>query len=136
MHSPTILLAPRTAVEYSPRARSVTAARRWVRKVLQGWGCRALLEPAQVVATELASNVVRHAPTRFEVALLWSDRGLRIEVTDRAAGPVAVRHDGREAPNGRGLRLVELLTDDWGVDPRRNGKTVWAEWRVLSAQDR
>ena len=29
------------------------------------------------------------------------------------------------ASSGRGLILMEVLADEWGVDPRGDGKTIW-----------
>jgi hypothetical protein len=37
-----------------------------------------------------------------------------------------VRSPKPEDPSGRGLKIVEMLSDDWGVDYHPNdGKTVW-----------
>lgn len=32
-----------------------------------------------------------------------------------------------EASSGRGLLLMEMLADAWGVEPRGEGKSVWFE---------
>lgn len=34
-----------------------------------------------------------------------------------------------DAEGGRGLGLVGMLADDWGVDPLDPGKSVWFELR-------
>ncbi len=31
------------------------------------------------------------------------------------------------ASSGRGLMLMEMLADAWGVDPRGEGKSIWFE---------
>lgn len=33
---------------------------------------------------------------------------------------------GEEATSGRGLSIVEALSDEWGVSQNSSGKTVWA----------
>jgi hypothetical protein len=33
---------------------------------------------------------------------------------------------------GRGLRLVDELSQRWGVDQHPGEKCVWAEWRVAA----
>lgn len=54
-------------------------------------------------------------------------------VTDRSsdipvrADPLAdLDNDDCDANAGRGLVLVEGLSDDWGCDPLADGKVVWA----------
>ncbi|MDQ1007204.1 anti-sigma regulatory factor (Ser/Thr protein kinase) [Streptomyces sp. V4I23] len=88
-------------------------------------------EAAEVVVAELATNAVVHgrlAGRGFRLGLmLLPDARLRIEVSDPrgdrlpAASPVADE-------GGRGLMIVDALTDGWGVLPYPpSGKTVWAE---------
>jgi hypothetical protein len=38
--------------------------------------------------------------------------------------------DPRGDLGGRGLRLVDQLSERWGVDQRADRKLVWAEWRA------
>ena len=37
--------------------------------------------------------------------------------------------------SGRGLFLIETLTDVWGVEARGGGKCVWSEFVVAKASD-
>jgi len=72
---------------------------------------------------------VRHAGTGLRLSLgrTAPDR-VRISVTDWAPGvAVRLRESGRDAEGGRGLFLVDHLSDGWGsvVDDAR--KTVWFE---------
>lgn len=80
--------------------------------------------------TELVANVVRHVPDRrCTVLVLRQTEGVRVEVTDRSPQLPAVPLDlSPEAEGGRGLLLVDAVTDKWGVEPRgATGKTVWFE---------
>ena len=77
-----------------------------------------------LVMSELASNAVRHAQTPFEVAIEVDDK-IRIEVEDGsldAPVPTAPTDTG-----GRGLAIIELLCDSWGVGYRGHSKYVWCE---------
>jgi anti-sigma regulatory factor (Ser/Thr protein kinase) len=91
---------------------------------------------ARVVVSELVSNVIRHALGNVHLALLLGDATLRVEVSDRGDGRVGVDRARDFVTGGRGLMLVERLTDRWGVEYHADGKTVWAEWRQVSGRGR
>lgn len=80
--------------------------------------------PAVLVASELAANAVKHARTRFEVAIT-AEESIRIEVIDQAPVPPAVTDPSM---HGFGLRIVAQFSDCWGAEQiEGNGKVVWAE---------
>jgi hypothetical protein len=54
-------------------------------------------------------------------------RRVRVEVADPSDDLPHRRHPGELASSGRGLVLMELLADAWGVDPRGEGKSIWFE---------
>ncbi|MGW0897003.1 ATP-binding protein, partial [Streptomyces goshikiensis] len=54
-------------------------------------------------------------------------RRLRVEVADASDELPHKRHPGEMASSGRGVLLMEMLADDWGVDPRGEGKSIWFE---------
>jgi anti-sigma regulatory factor (Ser/Thr protein kinase) len=83
-----------------------------------------MIDDARVVVTELVSNVVRHAGT--DLALIVDldpvrDR-VRIDVVDHADGEVVLRGSTSADLGGRGLRLVDELSDGWGVERQQHGK--------------
>jgi len=119
------------SVRLAPVPESAAKARAFVEGTLCRWGCRDMVDDARVVVTELVSNVIRHAGTDVWVDVdLLHDR-IRIDVVDHADGDVALRTiDPRADLGGRGLRLVDQLSERWGVDRQPGGKRVWAEWRV------
>jgi anti-sigma regulatory factor (Ser/Thr protein kinase) len=105
------------------------AARRFVAGVLAG---RRHTDPsaaqdAQLVVSELATNAVIHAGTPFSVSVCFDGSTIRISVHDWSSTALVVRDAPPSALSGRGLRLVEAVTQDWGVDSAADGKTVWAE---------
>ncbi|HEY0517604.1 MAG TPA: ATP-binding protein [Solirubrobacteraceae bacterium] len=101
----------------------VSAARRFVREQLVGRDTE-LVEAAELLTSELASNCVRHAGSDFEVAVRSRDP-VRIEVRDHGGGKPTVLSPTPEEPTGRGLAIVEAMSDRWGVIPTARGKTVW-----------
>ncbi|WP_432545724.1 ATP-binding protein [Kineococcus sp. SYSU DK004] len=113
-----------------PLPASVGAARRWLRGVLREVGAQELEDAAELAVSEVVTNAVLHARTRFTVAVRAPAGGsLRVEVTDSSPAPVRVRRHGSAATTGRGLRVVEAVSRDWGVrEPPPGagpGKTVW-----------
>ncbi|WP_229818580.1 MULTISPECIES: ATP-binding protein [Streptomyces] len=102
--------------------------RRILRMFLVRWGLDRLTDPAQLALTELVSNVVRHVPgRRCAVLILREPYGLRVEVADGVPGTVVAKAGGPLEEAGRGLVLVEAVTDRWGVTEAAGGKTVWFE---------
>ncbi|MFF4020093.1 ATP-binding protein [Streptomyces sp. NPDC001843] len=132
--SPTTL--SELAVRLSPTPRGARLARHLTANQLASWGHPYggdVNDTAQHLVAELAANAVTHGrvPGRdFELRLLRLPRDtLRIEVTD-ARGEKKLRfapEDDENGEGGRGLILVSLLAQAWGVTERAVGKTVWAE---------
>ncbi|MER0445962.1 ATP-binding protein [Streptomyces sp. Edi4] len=104
--------------------------RRIVRRNLTVWGLPHLVEPAQLCATELVTNVITHVgrQTPTTLAVSMSGRSLRIEVIDPAACALPTRREaGTDDESGRGLVLVEALSERWGVVLRADRKVTWCE---------
>ncbi len=106
------------------------AARRFVAGVLAGrrYTDPAAAQDAQLVVSELATNAVIHAGTPFSVSLSFDGSTIRISVHDWSSARPVMQDAAPTAPSGRGLRLVDAVTRDWGVEPATDGKTVWAEF--------
>lgn len=124
---------PPTVVRGWPgRARCVRTARRELRRDLEGWGLGRLTDAAEVVLSELFTNALQHAcPPRghqIETRYQRADAGVRIEVRDGSTDRPVMRRDSRTAESGRGLPLVDDITEGrWGVSERgEDGKSVWA----------
>ncbi|GAA1132866.1 ATP-binding protein [Streptomyces javensis] len=111
---------------------SAEAARTLVRTALTAWGQEGLIEGAALVITELVSNAVDHA--RLEsirvVVTRPSETFIRLGVVDRSRNIPYLRTDSNgDNTRGRGLLLVDALTDRWGTDRYRWGKQVWGEMK-------
>ena len=83
-------------------------------------------EVIAVMVSELATNALRHADTSFSVRVDQTSGSVRVEVSDGGDGRPAVQSPEPSEPSGRGLRIVESLSDAWGVTAASGpGKTVW-----------
>ena len=113
-------------------AEVVPLVRRWVRGLASGWQLGEVLDDVELVVTELVSNTVLHAPGPVTVQVSRpGGQGLRLEVADASATLPVRRAASAGGTTGRGLNLVELLTDAWGVEPRpdgRAGKSIWCRF--------
>ncbi len=110
---------------FAGEPRSVPAARRFATDALRDTPAE-VRQAVELMVSELATNGVRHARTDFEVTILRSASEIRVEVTDRGTGIPQMRSPTPDEPTGRGLRIVDLLAERWGVDDASaNGKTVW-----------
>lgn len=84
-----------------------------------------VLETVLLLTSELVTNAVRHGTGPISVHVAWDDEEVRVEVEDLSLGRPVLRAMDPEAPNGRGLILVDRLSSSWGVSAREDGKTVW-----------
>ncbi len=106
----------------------VSDARAFVRRSV---GDPRLVDDALLLVSELASNVVQHARTPYEVSVEHTASGVRVAVRDGCRRPARTTRAPVDAPGGRGLRIVASLASRWGVERRRvGGKSVWFELDV------
>ncbi len=104
---------------------SVHAARRFATDALSG-SPASTVDAVELMVSELATNCIRHERTSFHIAILGSSREIRVEVTDSGSGTPTMRSPGPDEPSGRGLQIVDMLSDTWGVEREQpSGKTVW-----------
>ena len=114
----------------APTELAARRGRRFVRQVLVDAGLDEAVEMTVLLANELITNAVLHGRSELEL-LVELDRGaVRVGVTDQnSRHPVVQEHDD-EALDGRGLAMVDLVADAWGVTDAPGGKTVWFCLRV------
>ena len=111
-------------------------ARRFVADAVRRRGGDHLADDAALIAAELLANAVQHGLPPVTACVVETATGVRLEVSDASS-----RSPVRLAPStvnmtGRGLALVEELSDRWGVDRSRDGgKSVWCELRFLDRGD-
>ncbi|MDJ0461948.1 SpoIIE family protein phosphatase [Streptomyces sp. H27-C3] len=109
----------------------IAGVRRQVRDLLHDWTGAEQVDSAVLMVSEMVTNVLVHTDGD---ALLVAEatgkpgaRRLRVEVADASDELPHRRRPGEMASSGRGLMLMEMLADAWGVDPRGEGKSIWFE---------
>ncbi|MFF2850282.1 ATP-binding protein [Streptomyces sp. NPDC058001] len=115
------------------RPESAATARRLAQVVvLVHWGLSPkMTEDAVLLVSELVGNAVRHTGARvFGLRMLRRRGWIRVEVRDPSRGLPCLMPVHELDISGRGLTLVDKLSDRWGVDLLPRGKTTWFEMRV------
>ncbi|MEU6537747.1 SpoIIE family protein phosphatase [Streptomyces sp. NPDC047000] len=108
-------------------------ARHMIRAAVRAWGARDRADEVELVADELITNALMHTEGSAIVTLRMPGgfgQRLRVEVEDCSSALPRPRHAGESGVSGRGLLLVDLLSDVWGVEARGGGKCVWCEFTV------
>ncbi|QNA74063.1 ATP-binding protein [Streptomyces sp. So13.3] len=102
---------------------------------LRLWGTSELTEQAEVVVTELATNVIKHVGEGSPAALCLETRDgvLQIEMHDTSAELPACRLAGPDDEGGRGLALIAALTDSWFARATAGGKVVHCQLALSEA---
>ncbi|MFK8846733.1 ATP-binding protein [Streptomyces sp. Ac-502] len=130
------LLFPARVTHHFPRHRRSPGQ---ARAVFRRWATAQDLSPASIesgelVTGELAANAVLATTgpgRRIEVRFTLDVGVLRIAVSDAGDGTPVVRSPRPLDEHGRGMVIVSMLADEWGVTVRPGpGKTVWAVWKV------
>jgi anti-sigma regulatory factor (Ser/Thr protein kinase) len=122
---------------------SVPLARSWA----GGWLARRVpedeLDVVLLVISELVTNAVRQGDGPVQISLqigpdpgsdpgsdpATAERSLLVEVFDRGHRLPVVADSALDATGGRGLHLVDTVSEGWGVREDLEGKTVWARLR-------
>ena len=122
-------VAPREArMGLTADAASVAATRRFLGGVLRSWRMPEVVEgDVGLLASELATNAVRHAESNYTVIVRYDGDTVRVEVGDGSRALPCRRSPAPDEASGRGLVLVDALSARWGVIPTVGGKRVWFE---------
>lgn len=107
---------------------AAAAARMLVRDCLPQWGLTHLQDDAELIASELVANALRHGTGPVTITLGRAGDHLLLAVEDAAVTLLPVpRLAGFEATNGRGMHLISTLSNRWGCSAGVSSKVVWAE---------
>ncbi len=86
----------------------------------------AVREAIVLMVSELATNAIVHAGGGFAVRVERDGSIIHVTVTDAGVGTPVVQHPDDHEPHGRGLRIVDELSDEWGAeDTDDHGTSVW-----------
>ncbi|MEV4946789.1 SpoIIE family protein phosphatase [Streptomyces sp. NPDC053755] len=112
---------------------ALSSARHMIRAAVKAWGGGDRSDEIELVADELITNALMHTDGGAIVTLRMlegPERRLRVEVEDRSSALPRRREAGDAGVSGRGLLLVDQISDVWGVESRGSGKCVWCEFGV------
>jgi anti-sigma regulatory factor (Ser/Thr protein kinase) len=111
---------------FAPQAGSILEARRFVLAAI-GAMTAEQRDSVSVMVSEIAMNAVEHARTSFRVTAEIAQGSLRVEVADSAPGAATAQPLPKPTSlRGRGLILVDRLSDAWGtLTAAGSGKVVW-----------
>lgn len=130
------VIAQRT---YPTTKRSVARARTDCRDFLAACGlpgAQCFVDDMVLMVSELMTNAVTHGrvpgTTGRQVRMAIGKTGdvIRVEVRDTQNDKKPCLCGTGQDTGGRGLVLVDALSDAWGVSPEVIGKTVWVEKRL------
>jgi anti-sigma regulatory factor (Ser/Thr protein kinase) len=114
-------------------AQSGRAARRFTRTTLREWGLGSLADDAEAIVGEFVANAVSHAARTaasgqpIGLRLLRRSGEVMCAVLDPSDNAPVLRAPDRTDEAGRGLQMVDALSDVWGWSPvTGRGKAVWA----------
>lgn len=107
----------------------VRLLRRATTKQLSRWGVPVAVDEAELLVTELATNVLKHVGEGASATLVleWASGRLRVEVHDRSRALPSPRTPDCDQECGRGLHLLSTMAADWGTVLTAAGKAVWCE---------
>ncbi|GAB1641730.1 SpoIIE family protein phosphatase [Krasilnikovia sp. MM14-A1259] len=106
--------------------------RQWMTTRLREWSVpEGVISAAILCTSELTTNALLHAGTPAQVHIDLSAERLLVSVADTGTrGSVARAQTDTMSSRGRGLGLIEELSDAWGTDPSVRGATVWFEMLI------
>lgn len=112
---------------------SPTAAREWVGRTGCSKHAVEVLDEALLLISELVTNAVLHGVPPIMLLVECDEVALHVRVRDGSPALPEPRDAEPDSEGGRGMTLVEILTDAWGVVPVFDtygaGKEVWFELR-------
>lgn len=87
-----------------------------------------LVDDVVLVASELVTNAVRAGATDIDLTLEITPGAVELLVDDDAGGWPTPATPDEQAVGGRGLVIVERLSDSWEVRALASSKQVRAVW--------
>jgi len=125
----------KTSRSFAASDQSVGAARRFVSDNIPDLTPE-LKDAVILMVSELATNALIHAASGFQLTVDRTKTRLRVSVADLGPGVPALQSPPSRQPHGRGLRIVEELSDQWGTsEAPKKGKTVWFRLNLAEAAE-
>ncbi|MFF8788242.1 ATP-binding protein [Streptomyces sp. NPDC015125] len=119
---------------FAPAPESVGQVRDFVLCTLAVWDLEGRADDIRLCVSELATNALTHGTPcgqGFHVTMRAEDTIVRIEVHDAGPHRPRLRRPTNDDVSGRGLHIVNMLSDDWGIEDRGvAGKVVWSRFKT------
>ena len=119
------MLGNRAQAEFDGSVESVGAARAFVADRLDTWKLGELSDAAVLLTSEIVTNAVLHARTPYRLTVEYTNPELVVEVADTCHDLPRPIEPHAEAERGRGLWLVDQLSERWGTALLPEGKVLW-----------
>lgn len=126
------MISTRREATFDPTTAAVRDARRFVGDSIGDGMPTEVVERLVLITSELTTNVVLHARTTFTVVVELHDDHVRVGVRDRSDATPVLRAIDRARVTGRGLAIVEAISQSWGIDPLADGAGKWVWARIAS----
>nr|WP_090275594.1 STAS domain-containing protein [Mycolicibacterium komanii]CRL68583.1 anti-sigma-factor antagonist [Mycolicibacterium komanii] len=116
----------RARAELPAAVASLQRSRELTTQWLTAWSRTEMISTANVVATTLVENVLRHTDSHPELRIECDGATIAIAVTDESHDPAMLREAATATASPSGLFIVAALSRGWGNAVTSSGKTVWA----------
>jgi anti-sigma regulatory factor (Ser/Thr protein kinase) len=129
---------PRAFLDLGAVLTAPGCARAWTREILWEWRAAELAHTAELVASELVTNSVTHSAgpggTVIRLILTLDQGELAILVRDDHPGVPMAGQPGEDDEGGRGLLIVEQLSDRCGWYSLQGAEPAKVTWAVISGR--
>jgi anti-sigma regulatory factor (Ser/Thr protein kinase) len=122
----------RSTVNLSSNPTSARVAREFLKRAACGAHGAAVLDAAILLTSEAVTNAVLYGGPPIVLAVDCTGAQLEVRVCDGSIDMPRPRHPDELATGGRGLMLIDVLSDEWGVDV--TGAATKEVWFHLAAQ--
>jgi anti-sigma regulatory factor (Ser/Thr protein kinase) len=124
----------RTPLEVTASVSAPGIAREHAQIIARHHGLAEIADITALVTSELVTNAVQASallagsrpPCVIRVWITAERAGLIVHVWDASPGMPVLRQAAPDQERGRGLMLVDSLTEEWGAYCEAGGKVVWA----------
>jgi anti-sigma regulatory factor (Ser/Thr protein kinase) len=124
-------VTPSAEIRLPTTTRAPATARKFLRAAACAEHNARVLDEAELLVSELTTNAVLHGTPPVTVRVECDgSRGMCVSVGDTSPEHPLGRDAADEEESGRGVRLVDVISDRWGTDEQPgDGKVVWFRLR-------
>jgi two-component sensor histidine kinase len=121
--------------DFHPSQSSIANSRRFAYGTIAGLSVD-IQDAVGLMVSELATNAVVHAGRGFRMTIDRTQERLLVAVADASDQLPSLRSPLPTTPHGRGLRIVNELSDKWGTThAAEGGKTVWFQMNLVDRHE-